>query len=43
MRYLEASGSDVDISGYLPSNLSGGALLAAKNEVAVLDEKTTRT
>ena len=43
MRYLEASGNNVDISGYLPLNLSDCACFAAKNEVAVLDEKTTRT
>ena len=43
MRYLEARGSDVDISKYMLSNLSAGVRLAGKNEVAVLDEKTTHT
>ena len=30
LRYLEASGNDVDISRYLPSNVSACACLAAK-------------
>ena len=38
MRYLEASGNYLHISVYLPSNLSACARLAAKHEVAVLDE-----
>ena len=43
MIYLEASGRNVDISRYLPSNLSASACLTVKTKVAVLYKKTTST
>ena len=43
MIYLEASGRNVDISRYLPSNLSASACLTVKTKVAVPYKKTTHT
>ena len=41
--YISSNGDDVDLSGYLASNLTAGTRLAAKNEMQVDEEKTART
>ena len=41
--YISSNGDDVDLSGYLASNLTAGTHLAAENEMQVDEEKTART
>lgn len=41
--YISSNGDDVDLSGYLASNLTAGTRLAAENEMQVDEEKTART
>ena len=41
--YISSNGDDVDLSGYLASNLTAGTCLPAENEMQVDEEKTART